>query len=470
MEPLEGIHLKIFHETARLVDVEGALSSAKTTTLLLKEIAQARENPGIDGWIFRYSQTDTDTKLQPAYDKLLADVPSEHAPEWDKKEQAYVWPNGSRTFCFGIQSGNSMARYRKLRGVGVARAYCDQGEEIPHDVFLEISARLRQPNYPHQFTISPNPVSFNHWIAKYEFPEKNMKPGRALYQLSIYDNPWLPKETVEGLEAAYPIGHGKRAGAILGKRGANIFGDPIYEGIFLADRHVTQLEPRKGAQLYEAFVVGQQNCAWVVAQRGYAGGLQFLGGLMGQDMFLEDFLPIVEGYRVAWFKDNPIETCCGTASEVDLAKFTTYDILRSWLGHAPRRRSNCYDPDVQVALIERIAGYMRRRSITGGEMLAVNSRPDRWLRVSSDGPEACPFLSEAFGSGYTWAERNVSVGNRSVRTPSEDGWSEHGMRCAEWIELNFGLGFPTEYETAQEKTTPKPPPFHRPSGASFFAY
>jgi hypothetical protein len=32
----------------------------------------------------------------------------------------------------------------------------------------------------------------------------------------------------------------------------------------------------------------------------------------------------------------------------------------------------------------------------------------------------------------------VSVGNKQVRKPKQDGWYEHGQVCAQYLELNFG--------------------------------
>ncbi len=48
------------------------------------------------------------------------------------------------------------------------------------------------------------------------------------------------------------------------------------------------------------------------------------------------------------------------------------------------------------------------------------------------------FLADGFEAGYVWDEHLVSVNNKPVRKPKKDGWYEHGMNCAEYLELNFG--------------------------------
>jgi len=37
-----------------------------------------------------------------------------------------------------------------------------------------------------------------------------------------------------------------------------------------------------------------------------------------------------------------------------------------------------------------------------------------------------------------WDVHMVSVGTKQMRKPKKDGWFEHGMNYAEYLELNFG--------------------------------
>jgi len=62
-------------------------------------------------------------------------------------------------FVRGLKSQDQTLRYSKFRGLTLARVYVDQAEELPHDIYLELAARLSQPGFPHQITISPQSVS-----------------------------------------------------------------------------------------------------------------------------------------------------------------------------------------------------------------------------------------------------------------------------------------------------------------------
>ena len=71
-----------------------------------------------------------------------------------------------------------------------------------------------------------------------------------------------------------------------------------------------------------------------------------------------------------------------------------------------------------------------------GERLQVNDA--QWLRLSKDSVIEDRFLANAFEAGYVWDVHMVSVGSKQMRKPKKDGWFEHGMNCAEYLELNFG--------------------------------
>ena len=96
-------------------------------------------------------------------------------------------------------------------------------------------------------------------------------------------------------------------------------------------------------------------------------------------------------------------------------------------------------------MIERYAGYMRRRT-AGGEAFGIDSDPAHWLLVSHEKAEPWNFLADGFEAGYVWDEHFVSVGSKQIRKPKKDGWFEHGQNCAEYLELNFGAGHKTQEE------------------------
>lgn len=454
MLTFEGKLGEFMADTILEISCEGGLSAGKTTAALTKVLRSLMAFPGIEWFSCRYSSTDTDTKLRPAFEKICASEFPDEMPTWDAKQLAYNFPNGSRCYMFGVKSADALSRYSKLRGLGVAGIYVDQSEELPADISLELRARLRQPNYPHQLIFTPNPMNVDSWQAK-QFPEDNHIKGRRLYQIALYDNEKnLPADMITSLEAAYPPEHGKYASVILGKRGLNIMGDPIYEAAFQRKVHVRPIAYDGDVLLLEAFDFGKTNPAWVCAQQRYTGGISYLGGILGQNLFLEDFLPIVRKYRTEWFPaltKAGVKTCATMSQSLVAragAKFTGLNILRE-AGFPAQWRDNGNSPDVVIAIIERLAAYMRRRTLTGEESLGVNDNPQRWLRASREGIEPCPFIAQAFEAGYVVDAHTISVANNEVRQPRADGWFEHGMRCCEAIELHFCADQPTPEQRDQ---------------------
>src|SRR4030095_403217 len=222
-------------DETRLIDIEGALRSGKTTACLWKVWAAMQRYPGLFAFLCRYSDADTDSKLKPPWRALChaAGTPC----TWNADEQYDRMANGSRAYIFGLKAADQTLRYSKLRGLTVAMIYNDQTEEIPHDIFLELCARLSQVGYPQQAIFSPNPAAFDHWLSR-EFPEDNSVPGRGDYRLWLLDHPHnAAPATIAGNEQAYPPGHAKHRPMILGLRGLNVVGEPVYKGAVVRHLH-----------------------------------------------------------------------------------------------------------------------------------------------------------------------------------------------------------------------------------------
>jgi hypothetical protein len=446
----KGVTAAFMQDTTRHVDFEGAFRVGKTTAALWKVFNLCLEHPGIHCLICRYSDGDTQTKLKPPWRAICQTAGV--SVHWDSTELCDVFPNGSKVYIFGIKAQDQTSRYGKFRGMTLAVIYNDQTEELPHDVFLEMIGRLSQSGFPHQLLLTPNPPDENHWLAR-EFPENNPYKDRKYYSAPIYANSHnLPPETIPALERAYPPSHPKHRSAVLGKRGLNVIGKPVYGGdperdlapMFNRALHVQPLTYNPKLPLLEGIDFGRHHPCIVWAQYTPYGQVHYLGGLMGQDLFLEDFLPVAKQYRAQWFPTRAYElTCCDPAGshEGSGLRRNAIEVLKE-AGFVPTFKDNSNSPDVRVAMVERIGGYMRRRT-PQGEAFGLERDPDKWLLVTSTEVRPWHFLSDGFEAGYVWDENMVSVGSKKMRRPKNDGWYDHGQHCCEYMEINFGGAQPS---------------------------
>ena len=429
---------EFMRDTTGEISLEGALSSGKTTACLWKEFNAFQEMPGIHGWLGRFGDGETQTKIRPAFEQVCQQAGC--IPSWNAKELCYDFPNGSKAYSYGLKSPDALSRYSKMRGMGVSRIYNDQTEELPEDFSLELRLRLRQPGFPHQLTFSPNPPNVTHWLAQ-QFPTDNRIPGRKYYAISIHDNAHnLPTALLTAALMAYPPEHAKHRSVILGLRGMNVMGEPVYKGAFIRKVHEIPVAYDPRLPLEMALDFGKHHPCVVFRQVSPLGQVRYLGGILGQNLYLDDFIDIALTHRSQWFP-SPIEIkeCCDPAGASDTSHGTEGAVktLRA-KGVQALSIPDSNSPAVRLSMIERMASQMRKRAADRSEAFVVNADSERWLTISEQSTVPDRFLADGFEAGYVWDEHMVSVGNKQVRKAKKDGWYEHGQNCAEYLELNFG--------------------------------
>ena len=454
-----GVHADILADLTLERVAEGALSSGKTICCMWDEIDALIAEPGIWSLFARWTGDATDALLRPQLEQLLR-LHDFATWTWDEKKKFYEWPNGSRAYCFGLktQSQDPDERFGKIRGLPVSRIYISQAEQLPEDIASELSSRMRPDieaqargdRYRRQLTFDANPVDDDtgpsgHWLAK-KFPVNNSIKGRRYFRLSLRDNAHnLPPDFIEQQERNWPPEHPKHKTMILGERGLAVSGTPIYESLFDRALHVRPVQVPSDAVLLEAFEIGKHNPVWVIATRTPSGALLLLGGLIGQGLMLEDFLPLVKQHRAQWFPMSPkIQSCIAPMGEtkdggdVQIRQTLLQTIRRAGVKFQVNDTANA--PDVQLAMIEEIGGLLRRRTATREECLGVNVDPARWLTASHEGLAPLPFVAYAFEGGYTWDKHKISISHKEVRQPTEDDKYANAMHCVENIVLNFCVG------------------------------
>lgn len=433
-----GPHAEFMADEHAELDLEGARYSGKTWAVSAKVGRSCTKYPGIEWLIGRFSNEETRTKVRPEFVRVTG-MDQGLTLKWDDEASCYLFPEIggliSKVYAYGLKSQSIVEALSKVRGLGVACIANDQTEEIPQAVSEELRFGTRQPGYPHQLIFSPNPPSEDHFLAD-QFPEENPMPHRVYRRVSLYDNAHnLAEGKIAELEALYPPTHAKYKSLILGMRGPNVVGVPVYDGLFLRATHVAPAKYQKANLFLEAIHSGQHHPVWVCAQLSASGGIELLGGIMGKRMMLEDFLPIVNRYRLEWFDpdDSQVRLCSDPPPSADDLgnRFTSLDILRD-AGLTPRSKANATAPDVREAVIQNLATMMRRY-----HGFNVNNDPTKWLTVSKDVTKQSKSMVDSLEGSYVWDANFVSVSNKIVRQPKSDQWLDGWMRCLENLVLNF---------------------------------
>jgi hypothetical protein len=328
--------------------------------------------------------------------------------------------------------------------------WIDQAEEVPDDVIQAyVPARLSQVGFPHEVWYTPNPPGHGHFFKDY-FPEDNHLPHRTYIRTSVYDNrKILGDEYIAGLERAYPVGSVLRRRFIEGKRGLNIVGKPVYGGYFDRDRHAQPLTMNPALPLVESWDYGFHHPCVIWLQFTPWGGLHLLGGVMGEDIYIEDFAPIALQQRAQWFKDPlRIDACADPAGEKPNSQGTNktgLDVLQDALGYKPIALQNSNAPEMRDNAIQTIAGYLRRRGLHDTEAFRID--PRQWLVISQRDARAVPFAVDGLEAGYVWDQRVVrSSRGKSIQVPLKDRFYEHSMNTLEYAVLNFGPAMPAQVD------------------------
>lgn len=431
-------------DTTRYLDIEGAIRSSKTTIGLWKVLNACLERPGMRWLVARWIDDDVHALLVPLLRLIFENVGLD--VQWFADEHRFELPNGSWIYVRGLRPSENTSRFSKFRGMTLGGVFVDQADEIPEDFYLELKGRLSQVGYPCQMILAPNPPGEDHWIAR-EFPDTESglpaKPQHSYIRLSLYDNAHnLPPEYVAQLERDYPVGHPMRRRLIEGKRGLNVRGKPVYAGYFDRARHVADVGLVADVPLIESIDFGHHHPCVVWLQFLPWGECRWLGALMGEDCYIEDFAPLIVQYRAHWFGGySEVWSCCDPAGSHENSQGTKKNGVSVLREHdiAARSVPNSNMPDVRDFAIQTIAGYMRRRTMQG-EAFAV-SRKRRWMIVSSREARDSTVVTDALEAGYVYDDRQRQTsGGRTLIVPLKDGFYEHSMNCAEYAVLNYGPG------------------------------
>lgn len=466
------------------VDLEGAIGSGKTTAPAWKLLDYCTAYPGIHTAICAW----TDEMLGPPKTAFLAAARDQGFSIEDgtltwhggQGEEYYLVEGyGSRVYVRSMKASEDDMRYLKLAGLNLSIMWIDQPEPVPQDVYnAYLPARLRQPGYPHEVWLSPNPLDESHWLSK-EFPTSVSKrpPNYHYIRTTLYDNrAVLGDQFIADMEQKHPPGSSLRHRYIDGTRGPMTRGKPIYGVEFKVGIHDQDVEPVEEDPILQGHDFGTKHPAVVWAQLTWWGQLRILGSIEGDDMFIESFIPILKEWRTEWFGERETMATCDPSGGKATRDGTQQNGVKVLQQHGifPQYGEDFNQPTRIGYAIETIGGFMTRQVkqpiwfddrctyckhhrpnghlgerlprhivVSGGDILHGKQVPAfqidtrRHLVVSNVDTEERSVLMNGFKGGYVYGP-NLPVGGVNVKRPFKDEIHDHTMRCVEYIIQQFG--------------------------------
>lgn len=435
------------HATERFVNYEGGVRSGKTTAVVWKLILYAKDYPGIQMLLSRWTQDALDAIVKPIFYKecpraLLGRGPNPDphtaANGWNSKEEYQEFVNGSRLYMRALKTSDDTARYSKISGLTLAVVAVDQPEEMPEDVYEALTFRLSQVGFPQQLLLTPNPPALDHWLVK-EFPHDTaLPPNHRFIKTTLYDNrAIMGDEYIAEAERKYPRGHVMRRRLIDGERGLQTIGEPVYGKVFSRVLHVKDVEFNSEWPLVESWDFGQKHPAVTWHQFSPDGFWNILGVYQGDQQFIDESVPVVAAIRSDLFGDiASLRVCCdpaGADKQGHGLRTTAVDILNQHLrmvygpGVSAKWVVGSNRPEKREWCIQQISGYMGRL-IRGRPAILVHSR--------------CGLLIDGFEAGYVYDEhvfRTSALPN--IRRVKKDGYYDHSQNTVEYAVLNYGNRF-----------------------------
>lgn len=414
----------------KYLNLEGGVRAGKSLALCFKVLYYCLRHPGIHCALTRWTQDGLDAQLRPIWRSVcnMAGIELRWHPDEEYDE---VVATGSIVYLRALKASEETQRYSKLAGLTLAVLGIDQAEEVPEDVYRHyVPARLSQPGFPHQVIVTPNPPAEDSWIAK-DWPEDNRDPSHEYIHTTLYDNAViLGQDYVATMESAYKKGSFEFRRLVQGKRGLMVAGVAIFGRSFDERRHVPEVpvEFSPYLTLYESWDFGTLHPCVTWCQFTGFGQLVALGGIMGIDLNLEQFAPLVEEYRGLWFPGlaaHMLQQTCDPAGDVSNSQGTQTGVtLLQTFGVYPYVVDNANYPPVKAAAIEVTVGYLSRSLPDGSPCFLMNPR---FVIVSADERTERPILKNAFAAGYVYDSKRNYIGTTypHLRPPKKDGFYEH---------------------------------------------
>ena len=121
----------------------------------------------------------------------------EQIPKGESSDMYIKFKNGSIILFVGLDDVEKLKSIHDITGIWI-----EEATEIFEDDFDQLDIRLRgETKYYKQIIVTFNPISVNHWLKKRFFDRKDPKGRVRIHESTYLDNPFLPQEDRDTLEA-----------------------------------------------------------------------------------------------------------------------------------------------------------------------------------------------------------------------------------------------------------------------------
>ena len=347
---------------------------------------------------------------------------------WNAAEGCDVFPNGSRVYLRGVLSTDATRRYSKLAGLTLAKWLLDEAHEVPGDVISAFwPARLSQPGFPHQMLFLANPGA------------RGLVAVAAVSAQGAADGPGGhhgvgARERGGAGGGVYPdargavsagLGAAPAAGA-WGGAGWGTWARRCLAGCSGGTSTWWTRCVNPDVALVCGFDWGHKHPAAVWLQFTPQGQIVVLGGVLGTDLFIEDFLPAVARWEAEWFPDAQQRWYTGDpAGDAKASQGQRQSASRSGAGLWVQRADGGRGEPAGGAEPGDSGDGAGDAAADGGGA-GVRGGPGRWVEL---GPGArvvqrSEVYIDALEAGLVWDERNYHLGQSgNVRRVQKDGAS-----------------------------------------------
>lgn len=179
-------HYEFLEDSEKYISVfQGGTRSGKTYNIMLWLICHLRGTPRVRAEVVRKTLPSMHTSVIADFKEIMINNGWFDDRHYSKKFLLYEFQNGSTIQFISCDDP------QKKRGSKRDILYINEANELEFDDFFQLSIRTTE-----KIILDFNPSDQHHWI----YDDVITRPDAELHKSSYLDNPFLPEQTIKGIE------------------------------------------------------------------------------------------------------------------------------------------------------------------------------------------------------------------------------------------------------------------------------